>query len=101
MGVHAPPRSAAGPPLGLRLLAHASDDGRAEPSVGERRAFGTEGHMPRRPRGAGDRGEDGGAQMRLPFGLSLDFSWTHCDGESSRTSMLLCARHPRDSITWT
>lgn len=39
--------------------------------------------------------------MRLPFGWWIGWAWTHCNGESSRTSALVISRHPRDSITWT
>lgn len=39
--------------------------------------------------------------MKAPFGWWFGFEWVHCNGESSRTSALVAARHPRASITWT
>lgn len=39
--------------------------------------------------------------MKLPGGWWIGWSWVTSGGESSRTSALVVARHPRDSITWT
>lgn len=34
------------------------------------------------------------------LGLQLGPTWVHCSGESSKTSALLLAYHPRTSVTW-
>lgn len=39
--------------------------------------------------------------MKLPGGWWIGWAWTHCNGESSRTSALILSRHPSNSITWT
>lgn len=41
-----------------------------------------------------------GRQLCFSNGLSVGFSWVHCNGETAKQSAMLAAFHPPRSITW-
>lgn len=44
--------------------------------------------------------KDLGRQLCFDNGLSIGFSWVHCNGETTKRSAILAAYHPSRSITW-